>query len=108
MPGPIVTAASTITCTHAAPVSHITTSVRVLIVGTPPVLQSDVGMVAGCPFVVSGAPSPCLTVSWMTGTTRVLIEGRPALVQSSTGLCIGPAPQGAPIIMVTQPRVVAQ
>jgi uncharacterized Zn-binding protein involved in type VI secretion len=109
MPGPIVTAASAVTCTHAIPVTHVTSSVRVQVVGAPPILLSDTGTVAGCPFNVSGSPMPCTTVTWLVGSTRVMIEGRPAVVQSSSGLCIGPAgPQGTPLIMVTQPRVIAQ
>ena len=108
MPGPIVTVAATIMCPHAGTVTNIPTSTRVLVSGTPPILLTDSGIVAGCPFNVSAVPSPCIKVQWLVGATRVLIEGRPPLVQSSSGLCIGPAPQGPPIIVATQPRVIAQ
>ncbi|MBI1332581.1 MAG: hypothetical protein JST12_19395 [Armatimonadetes bacterium] len=107
MPGGIVTVASTIMCPHGGTVTDIPTSTRVLVAGTPPILLTDQGLVAGCPFN-TGSPSPCIKVQWMVGATRVLIEGRPPLVQSSTGLCIGPAPQGPPVIVAVQPRVIAQ
>lgn len=78
-----------------------------VIADAPILLLSDTCMIAGCPFVVAGVPSPCLTVQWVVGTTRTTIGGTPALNESSVGLCLAAtqAPQGTVMISATQAKV---
>ena len=65
---------------------------------------------AGCAFTVPpGKPQPCVTAQWLTPATRVLINGQPPILQTSTGLCLSveQIPGGPPMVVSTQPRVVA-
>lgn len=109
MPTPILTAAATVACPHAAPAMIAATGARVLVAGQPAALLSDFTTVAGCPLASLPTPSPCLTVKWLTGSTRVLAGGQPMLLLTSTGLALNPsqAPQGAPLVLAAQPRVLA-
>ena len=109
MPGFLYNVGSTAMCTHAGQVQAISTNVRVLASGTPVTTMADQFMVAGCPFVIAGAPHPCVRVQWLVPATRVLVMGQPVILQTSAGLGLGPdqAPQGPPTVILTQVRVVA-
>jgi hypothetical protein len=109
MPAPILTMAATVACPHAAPAAIAATGARVLVAGQPAALLTDLTTVAGCPLASPPTPSPCVTVIWITGSTRVLVGGQSVLLQTSTGLAQNPslAPQGAPLIIAAQPRVMA-
>jgi hypothetical protein len=90
-------------------VQTISSNARVLVNGLPVATLADQYLVTGCPFNVSGSPSPCVRVQWLTPAVRVLVNGVPPILNTSTGLCLNPAqvPQGPPIVTTTQPRVVA-
>jgi hypothetical protein len=107
MPGFVVTGAAMTACPHAAPGMLAPTGARVLIGGQPVALLSDIAAVAGCPFVVVAAPSPCVTLSWPSGSTRVLVQGQPVLLQDSVGLGknVAQVPQGPAVVLLTQTRV---
>lgn len=83
------------------------TAARVLLMGQPAVKATDIHPIAGCPFNVSGSPSPCVTASQFVPAARILIEGQPAVLNTSIGLGKNPAqaPQGPVTIVSTQPRV---
>jgi hypothetical protein len=107
MPGPLLHVGATVLCSHGAPASFVTSNARVL-VGTLPVTTiADQTLVAGCAFN-PGTPHPCTRVQWLVPAARVLVNGQPALLQTSTGLCLAAdqAPQGAPVPVVVQPRVI--
>ena len=108
MPGPLYHVGATAICPHGGMVTTVSSNVRVLVSGMPVATLADTSLVAGCVFVVAGAPHPCVRVQWLTPAARVLVNGQPALLQTSTGLCLAPdqAPQGPPTIVATQPRVV--
>ena len=110
MPGPVVQVGAVAMCPHGGQISAITSNSRVLVGGTPAVTQADTYPIAGCPFTVGPAPQPCLTTQWVVVATRVTVMGQPVVIQGGTGLCLGPtqAPQGPPLVVSTQPRVVAQ
>jgi len=104
-----VTAASIVTCTHAAKVTHVPSS-RVLVQGVPILVQTDTNAIVGCPFTlptVPPKPSPCIQVRWTTAALRVSASGKPVLAQTAVGLCSSPeqAPQGPPIVNPAQVRV---
>jgi hypothetical protein len=99
-------------CPHAAPATIVPSQPRVLVTGQPVTTMVSLITVAGCPFNVSGAPHPCVTVKWLMPAARVLVGGQPAAVVPSPGpgpgLCLAPdqAPQGPPIVATVQPRVI--
>ena len=74
MPGYILDAGATITCPHGGRVTVAPRATRVVLGGSPPLLVDDTASIAGCPFNVSGAPSPCLSVQWVMPAVRV--DGR--------------------------------
>src|SRR5215471_7986622 len=108
MPGPLFHVGATAICPHGGSISTISSDTRVLVSGMPVATLADVSLVAGCPFNISGAPSPCLKVQWLAPAARVLVMGQPAILATSPGLCLSPAqaPQGPPTIVASQTRVI--
>ncbi len=109
MPGYVLTAASTIQCTHGGSASIVPSQTSVMADGSPILTESDVHTVAGCPFNVSGSPVPCLTISWTAGSAKVSVQGNKVLTRTSVGQCknAAGAPQGVAIIANTQTKVQA-
>lgn len=111
MPGPIFDVGGSAMCPHGIPVTVVSTNTRVLLGGVPAATMGDTYMVAGCPFTLPGGkPQPCVRAQWLTPATRVLVNGQPVIVQSTTGLAISAdqIPNGPPMIVSAQPRVIAQ
>ena len=109
MPGPLFHVGAGAICPHGGAVTTISANARVLMSGMPVATLGDTYLVAGCVFNVSGAPHPCLKVQWLVPAARVLVNGQPAIIQTSVGLCQSGdmSPQGPPVIIATQPRVIA-
>lgn len=106
MPGFLLHAGATVLCAHAGQAQPTSPNPRVKVGGQPVVTQAAPYTVAGCPFNVSGAPSPCVTASWVTAALRVRAGGLPVLLQDSQSVC---APNGTPLnIVMTQVRVKGQ
>jgi hypothetical protein len=101
---PLLTAASTMMCPHGGTVQAVPGSTQV-VVDAPALRMSDTFIIAGCPFNIAGAPSPCVTVQWVQGAARVKVAGDFVLNEASVGLCLAAtqAPQGTVIIAATQP-----
>lgn len=113
MPGPLVHVGAAIICTHAAPVTAITSNTRVLVSGMPVVTLADNYVVTGCPFTLPTTPpkpQPCVRVQWLVPATRVLVNGQPVILQVSSGICLSveQIPQGPPTVVSAQPRVTGQ
>jgi uncharacterized Zn-binding protein involved in type VI secretion len=88
---------------HAGSALLTSPSPRVRVAGQPAATIAGIWSVAGCPFIVAGAPVPCVTGQFLTPALRVKIGGVPAVLQDSTAVCI---PNGTGmIISVTQTRV---
>lgn len=103
MPGFLLHLGATVLCAHAGQATPTTPNPRVLVSGQPIATLPTVYMVAGCPFNVSGAPSPCVTAQWVSAATRVSAGGMPVLLQDSQAICV---PNGTPLMpLVTQVRV---
>jgi hypothetical protein len=103
MPGYLLTAASTVQCSHGGQAQATMPSPRVRAAGGPLVTMSAPHSVAGCPFNVAGGPVPCVVAQWTVGATRVRSLGAPVLLQDSQAVC---APNGTPVTVVaTQTRV---
>jgi hypothetical protein len=110
MPGPIAHATNTAICPHGGSIQDIPTTPRVMVMGgLPAAIMGDVYPIAGCVFVIAGAPHPCILCNWIVPAIRVTSMGRPLMLQTSVGLCAAPdqAPQGPPAVVVNQPRAIA-
>jgi hypothetical protein len=107
LPGTLLHVGATVLCSHGGPAQFVSTNARVLVGGMPVATMADQTLVAGCAFS-PGAPHPCVRVQWIVPAARVLVNGAPALLQTSTGLCLAAdqSPQGAPVPVVVQPRVI--
>jgi hypothetical protein len=111
MPGPLFHVGATAICTHAGPVTTVSTNFRVLVNGLPVATLADTFLVTGCVFTLPGPPpkpQPCVKIQWLMPALRVLVNGQPVILQTSTGLCQSAEqiPQGAPTVLVAQPRVI--
>lgn len=103
MPGFVLHLGATVMCAHAGQAQPTAPNPRVRVSGQPIVTQTTTYTIAGCPFNISGAPSPCVTAQWVTAATRVRAGGVPVLLQDSQAVC---TPNGTPLnIVVTQVRV---
>jgi uncharacterized Zn-binding protein involved in type VI secretion len=104
MPGFLLHMGATVLCAHSGQAQPTVVNPRVTVSGQPIVTQSSPYAITGCPFNVSGAPSPCVTAQWMSAATRVLSNGVPVLLFDSQAIC---TPNGTPLIItVTQTRVI--
>ena len=103
MPGFLLHLGATVMCAHAGQAMPTAPSPRVLVSGQPIVTQTAPYSIAGCPFNISGSPSPCVTAQWVTAATRVMSNGAPVLLLDSQAIC---TPNGTPLIIaLTQTRV---
>jgi uncharacterized Zn-binding protein involved in type VI secretion len=77
-----------------------------MVSGMPTTTIAAPYVVAGCPMVAAGAPTPCVRVQWMKGATRVTSGGQPMILIDSQAVCV---PNGTPVTIVSsQTRVTAQ
>lgn len=104
MPGPLLHVGASVLCAHGGTATPTAPNPRVLVNGQPTVVMSAPWTIAGCPFNVSGGPSPCVTAQWVVAATRVLSNGQPLVLMDSQALC---APNGTPLMPVAaQTRVI--
>jgi len=105
MPGFILHQGATILCAHGGQAQATSPNPRVTVSGQAIVMQPTPHTIAGCPFNLSGAPSPCVTANWVTAATRVTSNGMPVLLLDSQAVCM---PNGTPLsIAATQTKVSA-
>lgn len=105
MPGYLLHVGATVMCAHGGQAQPMMPNVRVRVNGQPAIALAAPYLIAGCPFVQGGVPSPCVTAQFVTGTLRVKSMGLPLLVQESQAVCI---PNGTPaVVAMTQIRVKA-
>jgi hypothetical protein len=97
MPGFAHTQGATTMCLHGGQAQPTAPLPRVKLSGQPAIGQSTTYTVAGCPFVVGTAPSPCVTASWAVAATRVRSTGVPLVLQDSTAVCV---PNGTGLVLV--------
>jgi len=105
MPGPFLTTAATVMCTHGGQATLNTANQKAR-AGAAVLLESDVHTVAGCAFNVSGSPVPCVRIEWAAGASSVKVNGGKPLLASSVGKCLNAAgaPQGVAIVVPGQVR----
>jgi hypothetical protein len=103
MPGFLLHVGATVMCVHGGQAQPTVPNPRVLVNGQPTVTMAAPYVIAGCPFNISGGPSPCVTAQWVTAAVRVTSNGQPLLLMDSQAIC---APNGTPLLpVVAQPRV---
>jgi hypothetical protein len=106
MPGFVVHVGAVVLCAHGGQAQPTTPNPRVTVGGMPTTTVAAPYVVAGCPMVTSGAPTPCVTAQWLLGANRVTSNGQPLVLLDSQALCL---PNGTPVtITSTQTRVTAQ
>ena len=107
MPGPLLTATTTVQCVHQGVATPMMPSARVSVLGQPAVTLASPFTIAGCTFpaMTSGAP-PCVTAQFTVGATRVTSLGQPVLLVDSQAQCV---PNGTPVLIIpAQARVSGQ
>jgi uncharacterized Zn-binding protein involved in type VI secretion len=103
MPGFLLHQGATVLCMHAGQAQATAPTPRVKVSGQMVATQPAPWVVAGCPYVTAGAPTPCVTAQWVSAATRVTSNGMPVLLQDSQAVC---APNGTGVnVVVTQMRV---
>lgn len=110
MPFPIHTLATQANCPHAAKASYAATGAKVLIDGSPAMVQGDMAAVAGCPFTLpNGKPQPCVQVKLPQVATKVMIGNKPAVLQGPADLAQSAEqiPQGPAVYAKVQTKVIA-
>ncbi len=97
----------TIQCPHGGQATVVPGNTQVKVGGNLALLVTDTMTIAGCPFVLVAAPSPCVTIQWQAPATRNTVNGTPVLLQTSLGLCLNAAsaPQGTAIVNGVQTQV---
>ena len=111
MPGQVLTIASSIQCMHGGQAILLTSNTRLLVQGSPALLESDVPVVAGCPFTLpNGKYSPCVKIEWTGGASQLKVNGVKVLINASIGQCKSGegATQGIAIVNPNQVRASAQ
>jgi len=103
----LLDAPTQVICPHGGQGIATPSNSRVLLGGNPALVVSDQVTIAGCPFNISGSPSPCVSVLWQAPATRVTIGGTPALLSTSVSLCTNAAgaPQGPGTLSGFQTKV---
>ncbi|HET9060622.1 MAG TPA: hypothetical protein VFN61_11930 [Acidimicrobiales bacterium] len=94
--GVLLNAQASLMCPHGGTVTVVPAQTAALAGGEPVLTSADAFIVAGCPFNISGTPSPCVSVQWASTCTAGTASGLPALSTESMGLCTAAtsAPQG--------------
>ncbi|MGB3135801.1 MAG: hypothetical protein WBG38_12950 [Nodosilinea sp.] len=101
-----LTTASTVICPHGGRATLFTANAGVTAAGAFVLLETDVHLVAGCPFTVGLKYSPCVQIVWAAGAAQSHISGIPGLVRTSQGHCYSAENnvQGVAVIVNTQPK----
>lgn len=114
MPGFLMHVGAGCQCMHAGPATIVPSQPRVLVSGQAvATMTAQIGVV-GCAFTVPGPkPQPCVTIKWTMPSARVKVMGQFPMVIPTPGVAPGicqsaeQLPQGAAVVSVVQPRVIA-
>jgi hypothetical protein len=99
MPGPLMTALTSVKCTHAGECKPTVPIPDVKINGVSIVTQPTPYTVTACtyPAMTSGNQPPCVTASFTTAATMVKAHGQFVLLTDSQGTSM---PNGTPLIVI--------
>ena len=107
MPGPVLTAMSTVQCAHLDHGTPVTPNPRVTIFGQPVVTIATQYTIAACTFpaMTAGNSPPCISGSFTTASTKVLTNTGFLLLADSQGTSL---PNGTPLVVFpSQVKVIA-
>ena len=107
MPGPVLTATSTVQCAHLGRGTPAAPNPRITIFGQPVVTIATPYAIAACTFpaMTSGGSPPCVSGSFTTASTKVLTNTGFLLLADSQGTSL---PNGTPLVVVpSQTNVIA-
>jgi hypothetical protein len=104
--GAFLTTSSQLQCPHGGMVSIASQNSKAKADGAFIARSSDTFSIAGCAFVIAGAPHPCVRVQWLVSTQRNQAAGGASLAEDSVGLCLAgdSAPQGTVVVASTQAK----
>lgn len=107
MSGYVLQQGVTISCPHGGSGVVTTADKSLFLTGAAALLVDDKVTVSGCAFNVSGAPQPCVRVTWQAPATKVSVKGAAVLLSTSVGLCVNAAgaPQGPAQVSGYQTKV---
>lgn len=96
----ILTIESQIQCPHGGQAILETTNSVFLVDDSPALLESDLHVIAGCPFTVGTVYMPCVEIEWSGGAEMLTVDGVGVLLETSIGQCnnAAGAPQGVAIV----------
>jgi hypothetical protein len=108
--GEVLTTVSKIMCPHGGQAILTTANAKVSTTRSFWLLETDIHIIAGCPFSIGPVYSPCVRIEWSAGSTRTSVNGTPVLKRESIGKCYSAANalQGIAIIINTQMKVTTQ
>jgi hypothetical protein len=103
----ILTIDNQIQCPHGGQAILTTTNSIFTVNGSPALLETDMHVIAGCPFIVALVYSPCVLLEWVSGAGSLSVNGAGVLLATSVGLCSNAAgaPQGPALINDSTPEV---
>jgi len=86
MPG-LLTLDAVVVCDHGGEAQTVMADPRVLVDGSPVVVESSLYLISGCS---NGPPPlvPCDSGEFITGATRVTASGLPVLLADSIAVCV--------------------
>ena len=99
MPGPVLTATSTVQCAHLGRGTPATPNPRIKINGQPVVTIATQYAIAQCTFpaMTGGNSPPCVSGSFTTASTKVLTDTGFLLLADSKGTSL---PNGTPLVVL--------
>jgi hypothetical protein len=101
MPGPVLTTAAPILCSHGGQAHAPAANPRVTVQGAPALLQAVPMVIAGCPVPPPPAGTgPCVTATWATGALRVTSMGAPLVLADARAPC---TPTPSPLVVIPAP-----
>lgn len=107
MPGPVLTAVSTVQCAHLGRGTPATPNPRITVFGQPVVTIATQYAIAACTFpaMTGGNSPPCVSGSFTTASTKVLTNSGFVLLADSQGTSL---PNGTPLVVIpSQTNVIA-
>src|ERR1700676_3786419 len=96
----ILTIDNQVQCPHGGQAILVTTNSAFLVDGSPALLETDMPVIAGCPFTVGVVYSPCVLIEWTGAAEMLTVDDAGVVLETSVGLCSNPAgaPQGVAIV----------
>lgn len=92
----VLTDQTQVRCAHAAPAIVVPSNLKVGVERGRVLVESDVHIVTGCPFMKGTVSSPCIQIQWSGPARTTKVDTRAVLTIQSVGRCVAAdgSPQG--------------